>query len=576
MKDIFKELKINKSNIYNFILSIVSYTGIILYYGINNNLNFSIFFLLGYFFLLYIFINKNEEIDKKNKRFSFILGLFLTVITVIGNTVNKYIYSDIRMIFDLKNIFLAFLEIICLFPLSYRLLNMLFYYSNKISLNVKNERNYGNKFFFFSWILIFISYLPYFLRYFPGKMTLDSNVQMDIIKNKIFSDWHPFIQTQFVGLFYNIGNVIFKDENIAISLYTIVQMFLMSCLFAYACKFLYKRKTDIKVCLIILLCYALLPLYTHYSVTIWKDIIFGGSFILIFISLIEFADSNFNLKQIVLFTLGLLIMLFFRNNGIYIVLFMTPFILFKFKNKYKIFLPLMIVLISFYYVIKIPVYNKLGVEKSSSVEALSIPLQQIGRVFALEKSVDLKSLEYLNSIMDTEKVKNEYLPYISDPIKNLVNREKLEDDKKSFIETWLRLLKKHPQIYIEAYLSQTVGYFFTDSDYWVTINTPKNINIPEVLVKAIDYTSSKKVPLSNIFWSIGLGFIVTLLSFSISYYKKNKYLITYIPFLGLWLTMIVASPVYCEFRYVYGLFTCLPLILILPFLSKQNNLKSEG
>lgn len=573
MKEILKELKINKLCLWNIILSVVSYVGVILYYGTSSNLNFSIFFLLFYGFILLFFLKFQVKVDKKTKRISFVLGIILTLCLVIGKTVDSFTYTDVQIIFTLKRLIHVLIEGICIFPLVYRLLNSFYFYLGKLNIKVNNDRKSYNKFFFYTWIFIFICYLPYFWRYFPGKLTTDSYLQLTFIKDGILSNIHPFLQTQFVGFFYNIGNMIFHSENMGIAFYIIVQMIIMSCLFAYACRFLYKRKIDIRICLAVVFVYALLPMYTHYSVTMWKDVMFGGCFILVLISLLEFAitQNKISISQCLLFILGILLMMFFRNNGIYIVLFMTPFILFVFRKKIILFAPMMVGLISIYFVVTGPIYNMMGVQKIQSVEAFSVPLQQIARVFALEEEVDRESLKYLNSIMDTSKIKDNYLPYISDPIKGLTNREKLDDSKGELIKVWTRLLIEHPRIYVEAYLAQTVGYWSPDVDYWVTLSQENDTSMPSILCNIIDHTASKRLPFANVFWSIGLGFIVTLLSFSLSIYRKNKLGIVYIPFLGLWLTMMLASPVYAEFRYVYGLFTCLPIILCIPFLNKEKN-----
>lgn len=568
MKEIFSELKINKRVLYNVFLSILAYTGIILYYGVNNNLNFSIYFLLLYGLILLFFLKFNVKVDKKNKLFSLTLGIIITLAIVIGKIVNNAIPINNQMIFSLKKIIYVLLECICLFPLTYRLLNNFYFYFNKLDLKSDNERKSYNKFFFCAWLFIFVCYLPYFWRYYPGKLTIDSYLQLQFIKDGVFTDIHPFIQTQFVGLFYNIGKILFHNENMAIAFYIIVQMIVMSCLFAYVCRFLYKRKINIKICLITILAYALLPMYTHYSITMWKDVMFGGCFILVLVSLLEFAlnQNKISLGQILIFVLGILMMMFFRNNGVYIVLFMTPFIIFTFRKRKIIFAPLMIGLIAIYFIVKGPVYSMIGVSSTNSVEAFSIPLQQIARVFALDKDVDEQSLKYLNSIMDTTKIKENYTPYISDPIKNMTNRAVVENTKDELIKTWIRLLKRYPQIYVEAYLSQTVGYWSPDVDYWTTLNQENSTNMPKILCKVIDITASKRLPFANLFWSIGLGFTVTLLSYTLTLYKKDKIGIAYIPFLGLWITMMLASPVYAEFRYVYGLFTGLPIIMLIPFL----------
>lgn len=571
MKELLKEIKKHKENIKNFILSIGCFSGVILYHGLDNTLNFSFFFLIFYLFILVFFLRITFKGDKKTKKYSLILSILFSIILVIGSYVNKFTYINNQMIFTLKNILFSLFQIIFFIPFFSRLFLLFFKYFGKLDLLVKKERRDTKKVFFFSWIFIFICHLPYFWRFYPGKLTVDTFLQLDFIKEGVLSDLHPFIQTQFVGLFYKLGMFLFSNETLAISLYIIVQMLILTNLFSYVISYLYRKKVNILVCFSILLSYSFLPLYTHYSVTLWKDVLFGGAFILVFISLIEFKFENkIKLSQLFLFILGILMILFFRNNGIYILFIMTPFIILSYKNNRKIFTPLLIFLMVFYFVIKGPVFNMIGVEKTNGVEAFSVPLQQIARVIAIDYPVDEDSLSYLNSIMDTSKIKESYTPYISDPIKNLTNRSKVDETKAELIKVWLKLLVKYPGVYIESYLAQTTGYWYTDVDYWTTSSAPNETSMPEFLCKIIDLTASKRLPFANLFWSIGLGFWFLVFSLFLGLYRKNKLAISYIPFLGLWITMMLASPVYAEFRYVFGLFTCMPLIILVPFLKNKE------
>lgn len=51
-------------------------------------------------------------------------------------------------------------------------------------------------------------------------------------------------------------------------------------------------------------------------------------------------------------------------------------------------------------------------------------------------------------------------------------------------------------------------------------------------------------------------------------YRKNyDYILIYIPLIILWLTTL-ASPVFAEYRYVYAIFTCLPILIGINF---KNN-----
>ena len=195
---------------------------------------------------------------------------------------------------------------------------------------------------------------------------------------------------------------------------------------------------------------------------------FGGSFLLILICLYEFISSKSKIKiaYIILFIIGVLIMLFFRNNGIYVYLFCIPFIIGFMKNKRIMMSIITISIACFYFVIKGPVFDYFNIEKTTSVEAFSIPLQQIARVIALDKNITAKDEKYLKKLfIDYDKVSTEYKPYISDPIKSLANNEILSDNKRDFLDTYLHLFTKYPNIYFEAYFSQTLGYWYPDVIY---------------------------------------------------------------------------------------------------------------
>lgn len=314
---------------------------------------------------------------------------------------------------------------------------------------------------------------------------------------------------------------------------------------------------------------------------------FGGSFVITLICLYEFVSSKDKIKPsyIILFIIGVLIMLFFRNNGIYVYLFCIPFIIIIMKNKRIMMSILTISIACFYFIIKGPVFDYFNVEKPTTVEAFSIPLQQIARVIASDKEIDVKDEMYLRGLFkDYDKVATEYKPYISDPIKRQTKDDILSNDKEKFIKTYLNLFTKYPNIYFESYFSQTLGYWYPDVIYRSTGGETSSIfeseNVycdpltPEWYNQLISSVVSRKIPLSNFIWSLGLQFIILLISFTITMYLGNKkYLLCYVPLFGLWLSMMVATPVFCELRYVYGLFTCAPFMLVLPFII--NGTKEE-
>ena len=149
------------------------------------------------------------------------------------------------------------------------------------------------------------------------------------------------------------------------------------------------------------------------------------------------------------------------------------------------------------------------------------------------------------------------------------------------METYLHLFIKYPIIYVESYLCQTLGYWYPDIIYWATAGESSSIfeeeNVfsspitPKWYNKLSDMTTSRKIPLSNIMWSLGIQFIILMVSFVITLYLGNrKYLLCYVPLFALWLSLMASTPVFCELRYVYGLFVCSPFILILPFIINKT------
>ena len=50
-----------------------------------------------------------------------------------------------------------------------------------------------------------------------------------------------------------------------------------------------------------------------------------------------------------------------------------------------------------------------------------------------------------------------YNPHLADPVKN---RAVIHDDPAGLIKTWIKLGMQHPQIYIDAFLDNSIGYWY--------------------------------------------------------------------------------------------------------------------
>ena len=117
-----------------------------------------------------------------------------------------------------------------------------------------------------------------------------------------------------------------------------------------------------------------------------------------------------------LFLFGVL-MCVFRSNGLYafLVLAVVFALVFWKKSFIIVFVPLLALVVAF--VVKGPVYNKLGVSEPDTIESLSIPAQHISRAiirgaelyfvnswFTLSLSPYLSPLPYLYNLCSRRKI----------------------------------------------------------------------------------------------------------------------------------------------------------------------------
>ena len=572
-----------KYNIYNLITSLFTYLAFLIYFKkILTTASYNFILTLIYFVLFYLYNQENKKIAIVSKRDKIIINLFsifLSTILIIGSLVNNYVTDRTAIIFTFRNIIYSLVGIIGFYYL-FRIIVMKIFDEIKIS-TLDNFNKFSKKNFIKVMFLIFLCYLPYFFRFFPGAMSPDSYYIIHNVNQKILSDHHTFGHTWFFGFFYLIGKALFTKSNYAIAFYIIVQMIINSFIFTLIIKFLHERTAPKMIVFIVTFFLCLSPLYAIYSVTLWRDILFGLAFVPMFISLYNFIENDYKLSKniVVMYLLSVLIILFFRNNGIYVLIFFTVFfVLFTKKSKKTIAIS-HLVIIAVYFIIKGPVFNYFGISNSISSEAYSVPLQQISRVLTTDNNLDKDDYEYLKTIIDIEQMKENYNPIISDGVKKIVDSQKLSETKTEFFKLWFKLLIKYPRVYIEAYLCHTLGYWYPDVVYWATTGEGNSFLDDDVYaepllkeyLEILDLTTKRELPLSNLLWSLGLMFITFTFSITVLIYKKEyQYILCYMPLFCLWLSLMLAAPVYAELRYIYGLFACISLVLVCPFLPKKK------
>ena len=576
----------NKKNLLAIILATIAIFFIRNKFLIDGN---TIIFVIV-FFAFFTFFKKTIDNEYKRK-------FYITITIAIAFSITEIICNSINIDYTLNNIINSnyILNFIGYTILLWSTISLIYsiMLNNKNNITDTNDKlsKIGNVLFESKWsfiintILIFLAWIPYFLRYFPGLMTADSCSQvlqsMGIYE---LTNHHPIVHTGIISIFINFGNNIIKNINIGVCLYTLFQMITMAMMFSVVLKYLSKRHIPYKVRTICLLYYMCYPINALFSVIMWKDILFSGIipiYIICNIELLYNKEEFFNnKKKIIHYVIVSLLVMYLRNNGLYVVLLTLPLILISLKKYLKKAIALILTILLAYLIIKSAIFNIFNVKKGSVGEMLSIPLQQIARVKKYHKEeLDIELQNQINKFFLCDNIEEKYNPVLSDPVKAELNNEYFAENKSEFIKLWLKLLKNYTKDYIESFLSNSYGYYYPEAKHWVANRTVEEndlgiVQTPiiegRVISKIDSYIEKRDIPLISMFFSVGISFWVIIFSLGYELLLRNyKMTIPYATIFILWLT-IVASPVFCEYRYAYPMFTALPMFIGMNFIKNKN------
>ncbi len=431
------------------------------------------------------------------------------------------------------------------------------------------------------WGMLVLEYaLVLFGARYPGILSPDSISQMTQIMEHSYSNHHPYYHTQIIHMCVAIGFKLFGDINSAVAVYSVFSILVMASCFMYVVETAYECTKNLKLSAAIFACYMFMPYHIMYSITMWKDVFFAASVTCFVVSCYRYLKFIGNAKvNVIILLVAAMGMCLLRSNG-WVACFVSAaaFVVLFGKKQKKLILCFAVVLLSAY-VLKHPVLEAIHVSQPATAEFLSIPLQQIARVVTDGGELTEEQTQLLDKVIDIEKIPHEYKNYISDPIKELIkekgNQAYILEHKGDFIKLYLQLGMKYPGKYIEAWIDQTRGYWNGGYAYWRfgnavyknTLGIHQTVRIPIADAAVNIYLGMWGAScFLQLFLSIGLHIwgIVILAYRALIMRSREKLFIT-IPFLAVILTLLISTPVYSEFRYVYAVICGFPFVLAAAF-----------
>lgn len=442
-------------------------------------------------------------------------------------------------------------------------------------------------------LIIFACWLPLFLVTFPGTVSVDTAVQIgQTLGERPWSNWHPVLHTALISVPVNIGTTIFGDLTAGIALCVLLHMILLALIYGYVVKFIFEESKNKTIGYLSTAFFALCPVISCYSITVWKDVLFSAAFLVFFIQVYKIVkqgrDYECDWRQKIKNFALLLAVGFLRNGGVLIVVAAGIAMAIFFKKMRKGIIIGTVALAAAITVIQGPVYNALGIQKSPFMESMSVPAQQIAYVARKEK-LNPDELETLSKFADINKLKQTYTPDNADPAKNAFNYDAVEEDKAGFLKLWFSIMTHNFAEYVYSYILHTHAYWYpqtgtwaidlshTHDPIWMKAEYTDASLLGDGMQKAI-HNVEKGV--SSSVWggwlnNVSIMIWALILVIIIFIYQRRYYM--FVPLSGVImyiLSMFIASPVPGIFRYVFSLLLILPVAIVISFTKAKERKKS--
>jgi hypothetical protein len=359
------------------------------------------------------------------------------------------------------------------------------------------------------------------------------------------------------------------------------------------------------------------PFNIYMSVSTTKDTVFTGFFVIMMSSfaglLLECRNELRIRKSDVIFFISGVGAVLYRNNCIYAIIVLVPFLLVTSvvciirKNNGKLMLRILlnvVLVIAAGQLSLSALFAVTNAEQGDRREMLSMPIQQFARCMLYHGGVDElpeddgtmdeSSRNLINDFLLNEAYRD-YVPAFADPVKRSTNTYVARYRSGDFIRTYLALLKQYPGDFVNAALALDAGYLYPGDEshahindeeghkgrgyiqtYWVESElTPRGLtkaskweSLHEIMENWADQNAYLDIPvLKYIFVPGTFLWLFVLLAGVIFIIKRYRMLLPMVLVAGYFATLFLGPTV--QLRYIF------PLMSVLPFMALLSTVKER-
>lgn len=447
------------------------------------------------------------------------------------------------------------------------------------------ERGKGRRCFLLAWGIIFVCWSPYLLAFWPaglvgdGANTLELSLTPGIPSGNHWVVLYILVLRFFVWLASLFGGSI----SVGLCLYAIAQSLAFSAACAVVVWQLWRLGAPSWLVAAATVMYALSGFFASYGMVVWKDTLFSAAVVLLALQLWKLSVQNTppTPGQVSAFGGTMLFLCFWRNNGLYLVIPTLVVLAVVLRRKAIRLLAAGLAVVVFTLAVQGPGYDALGIEKDSLTESVSIPLQQMAATIYADRPLTEEQRDFLYALIPEQTWKENYCPCLSDDLKTSLDADLLENEFGTFLTVWAQLLPSNLDVYVEAYLMQTTGFWMPGSwqgwyhEYYTGVDDLYNRGIRTVdwFEQLTGHGMQNLLGSLTRFVSSGTMVWIFLACFFFCLAKprgrRRADLLMLTPFLFSWLTLMISTPISQSYRYILMLPLALPLFCIMFVYDRQ-------
>ncbi len=428
------------------------------------------------------------------------------------------------------------------------------------------------------WLTLMVIWFGFFLVFYPGTAMNDT---IYILENPWErSGQHPILYNLYTYGLVQLGTMLW-NPNFGLALISLIQMVTLSFVIAKAIRLFYDKCKCEWLCWLLTLYFGFSPLFSTYAFSAIKDTPFSICLFAMILLLYEMNDKQKTCKWSYWVNLFWCMcgVISFRSNGLMVVGATMLLVIMLYRCYWK---KLLIATITACVGISL-VSSALTPPQVERLfqETVGMQLQQIGAVVARGRELTDEQREYLYTLMP-EETWQVYAPCTVDTLKwhDDFNREYLNETKQKFIKVWLELLPKNMDVYTEAWVMNTYGFWgietrnkeqYYQKDIWENdLGLIQNSPLPDSIQKLVyTYYCNR---FTYRYLSAGTAFWVMFMLTGWRIYRKEYCkAVVFAPMWCLWGSLLLATPIAFAFRYVFVLAILFPFMILIPFVQGEKD-----